>query len=133
MLAKLLFIVQLLVSWAIVVISTLYASRDSSRTAEDCADGVDCESGENAWWIVSDSSAITALGETVFFLTVAASFLISFDSYVNAKARASLCIFSLNPDGCRVNPCANTCLGAPRPVELPLTRRLSGGRGAGGS
>ena len=79
---------QLLVSWAIVVISTLYASWDG-RTAEDCADGEDCESGKGAWWIVSDSSAITALGETVFIFTVAASFLISFDSYINVKARAS--------------------------------------------
>ena len=70
---------QLLVSWAIVVISTLYG-----RGTDDCADGEDC-----AWWIVSDSSAINALGETVFVLTVGASFLISFDSYVNAKARAN--------------------------------------------
>ena len=85
-LAKLLFIVQLLVSLAIVVISTLHASWDG-QDADDCADGEDCESGEGAWWIVSDSSAITTLGEAVFFLTVGASFLISFDSYINAKAR----------------------------------------------
>ena len=73
---------QLLVSWAIVAISTLYR-----RGTDDCADGEDCESEENSWWIVSGSSAINALGETVFILTVAASFLISFDSYINAKAR----------------------------------------------
>ena len=36
---------------------------------------------------MSGSSAINALGETVFILTVAASFLISFDSYINAMAR----------------------------------------------
>ena len=62
---------QLLVSWAIVAISTLYACKDSG----------------GFWWIESDSSAINGLGEVVFFLTVAASFLISFDSYINAKAR----------------------------------------------
>ena len=75
---------QLLVSWAIVVISTLYG-----RGTDNCADGEDCESGESSRWIVSDSSAMNALGETVFVLTVAASFLISFDSYVNAKAQAN--------------------------------------------
>ena len=80
MLAKLLFVVQLLVSLAIVVISTLYASW---RCTED---GEDYESG---WWIVSDSSAISTLGDIVFILTVGASFLISFDSYINAKARKS--------------------------------------------
>ena len=68
--AKLFFIVQLLVSWAIVVVSTLYASW---QDPDDCTDGENC-----AWWI-------TALGETVFGLTVVASFLISFDSYINAK------------------------------------------------
>ena len=80
--AKVLFIVQLLVSLAIVVISTLYAKW---RSAEDCAGGEDCASG---WWIMDDSSAITALGDCVFFLTVGASFLISFDSYINAKAQS---------------------------------------------
>ena len=83
-LAKLLFIVQLLFSWAIVVISTLFASW-ACRSADYCADGKNC-----AWWIVSDSSAISTLAETAFFLTVGASFLISFDSYINAKARANL-------------------------------------------
>lgn len=82
MLAKFLFIVQLLVSWAIVVISTLYASSEG-RCTDNCAGDEDRASG---WWIVSDSSAINALGETVFFLTICASFLISFDSYINAKA-----------------------------------------------
>ena len=80
LLAKLLFVVQLLVSLAIVVISTFYASW---RCTED---GEDYESG---WWIVSDSSAISTLGDIVFILTVGASFLISFDSYINAKARKS--------------------------------------------
>ena len=80
MLAKLLFVVQLLVSWAIVVNSTLYASWYACLVAEDCNDDDD-------WWIVSDSNVITMLGQVVFFLTVCASFLISFDSYVNAKAR----------------------------------------------
>ena len=46
-------------------------------------------SEDSSGWIVSDSSVIIRLGETVFFLTVAASFLISFDSYINAKARAN--------------------------------------------
>ena len=82
LLAKLLFIVQLLVSLAIVVISTLYAKW---RYAENCADSEDCASG---WWIVNDSSAMTAMGDFVFFLTIGASFLISFDSYINAKARS---------------------------------------------
>ena len=83
-LAQLLFIVQLFVSLAIVVISTI-ASCDG-RAAEDCADEEDCENGEGACWIVSDSSTIITLGEAVFCLTVGASFLISFDSYINAKA-----------------------------------------------
>ena len=83
-LAKFFFIVQLLVSWAIVVISTLYASWDG-RGADDCAEGEEC-----AWWIVSDSRTITALGEVVFGLTVVASFLISFDGYINAKVRPTL-------------------------------------------
>ena len=75
---------QLLVSWAIVVISTLYASWDG-RGADDCAEGEEC-----AWWIVSDSRTITALGEVVFGLTVVASFLISLDGYINAKVRPTL-------------------------------------------
>ena len=74
---------QLLVSLAIVVISTLYAKW---RCADNCADGQDLASG---WWIVNDSSAMTAMGDFVFFLTIGASFLISFDSYINAKARAN--------------------------------------------
>ena len=85
-LAKFFFIVQLLVSWAIVVISTLFASWDG-RGTDNCADGEDCASG---WWIVSDSRTITALGEVVFGLTVVASFLISLDGYLNAKVRPSL-------------------------------------------
>ena len=85
-LAKFFFIVQLLVSWAIVVISTLYALWDSWGP-DDCADGEDCASG---WWIVSDLRAITALGETVFGLTVVASFLISLDGYINAKVRPTV-------------------------------------------
>ena len=58
---------QLFVSWAIVVISTVYA----------------CEC--RYAWIVSDLIATISLGEIGFFLTVGASFLISFDSYINAK------------------------------------------------
>ena len=85
-LTKFIFILQLLVSWAIVVVSTLYVSWDG-RCADDCAEGEDC-----AGWIIDDSSAIIAMGETVFILTVGASFLISFDSYINAKARTcALC------------------------------------------
>jgi len=88
MLAKLLFIVQLLISWAIVVSSTLYASWDD-QDADGGADGEDgaAESKVSAWWFVSDSLAINALGEIAFALTIIASFLISFDSYINAKAR----------------------------------------------
>ena len=83
---------QLLVSWAIVVVSTLYSSWDG-RCADDCAKHEDC-----AWWIVNDSSAITAIGETVFFLAVTASFIISFDSYINAKVNQPLArILCLTP------------------------------------
>ncbi len=90
MLAKLLFIVQLLISWAIVVSSTLYASWDG-QDADGGADSGDggAESKVSALWVVSDSLAINALGEIAFALTVIASFLISFDSYINAKARAT--------------------------------------------
>jgi hypothetical protein len=105
--------VQLLVSWAIVAISTLYR-----RGTDDCADGEDCESEETSWWIVSGSSAINALGETVFILTVAASFLISFDSYINAKARKPTlyAILVINPDGGML-----AFARAPCATELPLT------------
>ena len=60
---------QLLVSWATVIIATLYASFQCAH------------------WIENDSRTITLLGETVFCLTIVASFLISFDSYINAKVR----------------------------------------------
>ena len=83
-LAKCLFIVQLLVAWSIVVISTLYTSSDG-RITDDCAEGEDCAGVD--WWIVSDSTSITMLAEVIFFLTVGVSFLISFDSYLNAKAQ----------------------------------------------
>ena len=72
---------QLLVSWAIVVISTLYASSDD-RNEYSSADGE-----ARDWWVVSDTFTIDALGETVFALTIVATFLISFESYINAKAR----------------------------------------------
>ena len=88
--AKFFFIVQLLVSWAMVVISALYVSWDG-RSADDCADGDDC-----ARWIVSDSSAISALGEIIFGLAVVASFFISVDGYINAKSWG-LPVTLLNP------------------------------------
>ena len=86
MLAKLLFIVQLLISWAIVVSSTLYASWDD-QDADGGADGEDGAAESKVSAFVSDSLAINALGEIAFALTIIASFLISFDSYINAKAR----------------------------------------------
>ena len=79
MLAKCIFIVQLFVSWVIVVLSTLYASWDGRNEYG--------RSGDGDWWVVSDSLAIEWLGHSVFGLTIIASFLISFDSYINAKAR----------------------------------------------
>lgn len=117
---------QLIVSWAIVVISTLYACEDSS--------GWICR-------IVSDSSTIVTLGETVFFLTVGASFLISFDSYINAKARNQplSASFVLNPDGGRVLASFLPCVGppcflrCPCSTEVPLSHIHAGGRRAGGS
>ena len=111
---------QLLVSWAIVVISTLYG-----RGTDNCADGEDCESGESSRWIVSDSSVMNALGETVFVLTVAASFLISFDSYVNAKAQANpkSALFLVN----------NPREASARPPPLRHRAATSGGRHAGAS
>ena len=45
------------------------------------------DDGLDEWWTVRDSVAIDALDETVFALTIAAAFLISFESYINAKAR----------------------------------------------
>ena len=119
--AKILFIMQLLVSWVIVVISTLYAYEGS------------------AGWIVSDSSRIVTLGETVFFLTVGASFLISFDSYINAKARSQPlpARFVFNPDGVRLLASAlcapPAACGAPAPRRHRLLHINAGGRRAGGS
>ena len=82
-LAKIFFFLQLFVAWIIVVASTLYASWDG-RNKDNSGDWwVD-------WWIVSDSIAIDALGETVFALTIVATLLISIESYIKAKARQSL-------------------------------------------
>ena len=78
-LAKLFFCSQLLVAWTIVVVSTIYATWDGRNEYAD---------GEvRPWWVVSDSFTIDALRETVFALTIVAAFLISFESYINAKAR----------------------------------------------
>ena len=82
--AKIFFVLQLLVAWIIVVLSTLYASWDGRK---------ECGSGDGEvrpWWVVSDTFTIDALGETVFALTIVAAFLISFESYINAKARRPL-------------------------------------------
>ena len=84
LMAKIFFILQLFVAWAIVVISTLYASSDE-RNEYSSADGE-----ARDWWVVSDKFTIDALGETVFALTIVAAFLISFESYINAKARQPL-------------------------------------------
>jgi hypothetical protein len=63
-----------------VVLSTLYTSWDG-RGADKCADG-DC-----VWQPMHDSGAITALGDAVFGLAVGAAFLISYDSYIDAKVK----------------------------------------------
>ena len=84
MLAKLIFIVQLFVSWFIVVFSMLWASW-KGRGADDCTNNGNC-----AWWVVSDSGAILIFGEMDFALTVGAAFLVSFEGYLNAKARGQL-------------------------------------------
>ena len=81
LMAKIFFILQLFVAWAIVVISTLYASSDDRNDYGNATDG-----GVRPWWVVSDTFTIDALGETVFALTIVAAFLISFESYINAKA-----------------------------------------------
>ena len=83
-LAKFFFVLQLLVAWVIVIVSTLYASWDG-RNEYDSADDE-----ARPWWVVSDSFTIDALGETVFALTIVATFLISIESYIKAKARQSL-------------------------------------------
>ena len=74
--AKIFFVLQLLVAWIIVVLSTLYATWDSQR---------ECDSGD--WLRVSDSFTIDALGVIVFVLTIVAPFLFSLETYINAKAR----------------------------------------------
>lgn len=79
--AKIFFALQLFVAWSIVVLSTLYASWDGRNAEYGSAEGE-----LRPWWVVSDSITIDALGETVFFLTIFAAFLISFESYINAKA-----------------------------------------------
>lgn len=85
LLAKIFFILQLFVAWIIVVVSTLYASWDGRNAEYGSADDE-----VNPWWVVSDSLMIEALGQTVFVLTIVATFLISFESYINAKARRPL-------------------------------------------
>ena len=85
MIAKAFLISQLLLAWIIVVLSTLYASwnyrHETSSETNSADDGLD------EWWTVRDAFAIDALRETVFALTIVAAFLISFESYINAKAR----------------------------------------------
>ena len=87
LLAKIFFILQLIVAWIIVVVSTLYASWDGRNAEYGSADDE-----VNPWWVVSDLPLpmIEALGQTVFVLTIVATFLISFESYINAKARRPL-------------------------------------------
>ena len=89
--AKIFFILQLFVAWAIVVISTLYASSEDLNDYGN-ADPLNYSAvGETRdWWVVSDKFTIDALGETVFALTIVAAFLISLESYFNAKARQPL-------------------------------------------
>ena len=81
MIAKALLRLQLLLAWVIVVLSTLYASWNGRKDTNSADDGLD------ELWTVRDPVAIDVLGETVFSLTIAAAFLISFESYINAKAR----------------------------------------------
>ena len=83
LMAKIFFILQLFTAWSIVVFSTLYASWDD-RNEYGSADGE-----ARPWWVVSDKFTIDTLEETVFALTIVATFLISFESYINAKARAN--------------------------------------------
>ena len=78
--AKIFFVLQLLVAWIIVVLSTLYASWDGRILTNESG------SDESDWWVMSDSLAIEVLGHFVFGLTIVATFLISFESYINAKA-----------------------------------------------
>ena len=88
LMAKIFFRLQLFVSWVIVVLSTLFATSEGAgdnRNEYGRADGED-----RPWWSVSDESTIVALGDTVFALTIVATFLISFESYINAKARRPL-------------------------------------------
>ena len=88
LMAKIFFRLQLFVSWVIVVLSTLFATSEGAgdnRNEYGRADGED-----RPWWSVSDESTIVALGDTVFALTIVATFLISFESYINAKARQPL-------------------------------------------
>ena len=65
-------------------VSTLYASWHG-RSDYGSADGE-----VRDWWVVSDAFTIDVLGEVVFALTIIAAFLISFESYINAKARRPL-------------------------------------------
>ena len=82
--AKIFFVLQLLVAWIIVVLSTLYASWDGRILTNESG------SDESDWWVVNDSLAIEVLGHFVFGLTIVATFLISIESYIKAKARQSL-------------------------------------------
>ena len=124
LLAKFLFIVQLLLSWVTVFISTLYAA---SYLSDD--DSTDNQPAEGVWWIVSGSRTISSLGDTAFFLTVVASFLISFDSYINAKVRAkfeqSLCQTTMFT-GCCIHP-RSSAFPLPPPHEPRAQFTLSAG------
>ena len=111
---------QLILSWATVVISTLYAA--SYLSDDDSTDGEDNQPGD-AWLIVSDSRTISALGDAAFFLTVVASFLISFDSYINAKVRAKF-----EQSLCQTTMFTGCCIFLPRSPRLRHTSHLRSSR-----
>ena len=121
--AKIFFILQLLVAWSIVVLSTLYASWDGRK---------ECGSGDGEvrpWWVVSDRFTIDALGVTVFVLTIVAPFLISFESYINAKARQPFNL-TRSPQHLTWRGVRTTCAGRPhapnatsRVLRSPLQAR----------
>lgn len=75
--AKSLFLLQLLVSWLIIMFATL-----SGATS-----GTSNNTNTDAVAQVTNASTIQALTAAVFGLTVCGAFLISFDAFVNAKSR----------------------------------------------
>ena len=84
--AKGLFLLQLIVSWVIVALSSLFptapATAEASNGSETAGAGAAVTSGAGI-----EGVDYGAVGHAVFGLTVAASFLISFEAFVNAKAR----------------------------------------------